>query len=421
MAFINTIPESRDRKTGDVNKLAFSQGNKWDFTYLKYPLDLEGSPELSHYVVFYISVPEKRSGLKFSVDETKDMRKHIENYLYDEGGKLRAGRSNLQNTISQTATETKALVKTVNAKATDAATAAYNKAKAAAGGIGQAAEEAGRKAAAAIRESELAKVGMQGASTLAKKLETFMPAPMVFAKEAICLYIPESLTVGYELDWSMTDTRFTQGITKAAGSAIGGINSAIAGNYGDAASQTGDAILTATESSAGKIGDTLGLTGLTDVLSAASKTIRNPYMEAIFNGVQNRKYTMDFKFTPQTHKEAVAVHNIIQTFKKYALPEVPDASGAQSFYLYPGEFECIFYTVIHTGEGKGKAVKNKFLARYGRSVLDNIRVNYSGAGRTGFLRPEDDMGAPPIQTDLSLSFGEIDKVSSELITPEVGM
>ena len=421
MAFINTIPESRDRKTGDVNKLAFSQGNKWDFTYLKYPLDLEGSPELSHYVVFYISVPEKRSGLKFSVDETKDMRKHIENYLYDEGGKIRAGRSNLQNTISQTATEAKALVKTINAKTADAADAAYKKAKAAAGGIGQDAEEAGRKAAAAIRESELAKAGMQGASTLAKKLETFMPAPMVFAKEAICMYIPESLSVGYELDWSMTDTRFTQGITKAAGSAIGGINSAIAGNYGDAASQTGDAILTATESSAGKIGAALGLTGLTDVLSAASKTIRNPYMEAIFNGVQNRKYTMDFKFTPQTHKEAVAVHNIIQTFKKYALPEVPDASGAQSFYLYPGEFECIFYTVIHTGEGKGKAVKNKFLARYGRSVLDNIRVNYSGAGNTGFLRPEDDMGAPPIQTDLSLSFGEIDKVSSELITPEVGM
>jgi len=56
---------------------------------------------------------------------------------------------------------------------------------------------------------------MQGASTLAKKLETFMPAPMVFAKEAICMYIPESLSVGYELDWSMTDTRFTQGITKA--------------------------------------------------------------------------------------------------------------------------------------------------------------------------------------------------------------
>ena len=71
----------------------------------------------------------------------------------------------------------------------------------------------------------------------------------------------------------------------------------------------------------------------------------------------------------------------------------------------------IFYTV-----DKGEARQNRFLARYGRSILSSISIDYGASGATSFLRPDAALGldgAPPVETDITLSFEEIDLITAD--------
>ena len=148
-----------------------------------------------------------------------------------------------------------------------------------------------------------------------------------------------------------------------------------------------------------------------DLMSAGTKMVINPYMEMLFRGVQNRKFELQFKFTPRDPKEARQAWDVIQTFKKYAHPSVPTEKLLKQFFIYPAEWDIIFYTV-----DKGEARQNRFLARYGRSILSSISIDYGASGATSFLRPDAALGldgAPPVETDITLSFEEIDLITAD--------
>ena len=383
------MAQQNDNTTMDSNKKVFANSSRIDWNFKKhiYPLELEGSPELSHYIMFYIAVPERRNtDTQVNQTQSAEIRKRIQNYLDDKG---KADFSKQLKLMTET-TLPNAFEKLGGNELTQSDTA----------------------------DSIKDFIGKENIQTLKDTVNEFKPQKMVFTKEAVCLYIPETLSVSYDMDWEGTSMRSSRGLLKAANEAIGAVT-----EKGFTMSALGDitkAVAGAAVTSLDKVADTLGLGGIGDMMSVGSKMITNPYMEMLFKGVKNRSFELSFKFTPKSPKEAEAVYDIIQTFKKYALPEIPKAGAsgiADTFYIYPGEFDIIFYTIINDGT---KAVKNKFLARYGRSVLTSIKVDYGAVGATSFLRATD-AGAPPAETDLSLSFTEIDLLSAEMIEAEQGL
>ena len=75
----------RDRVTSDSNEKIFAP-KSWDFTFHSYPEELKGSPELSHYVMFYISVPELRGdGVAVEQPASNEPTKSIRDYLQGKG------------------------------------------------------------------------------------------------------------------------------------------------------------------------------------------------------------------------------------------------------------------------------------------------------------------------------------------------
>ena len=59
---MNRVNQSKDwskKKSMNAQKAQFATKG-WDFHVHRYPLDLESNVELSHYVGFYISLPEHR-------------------------------------------------------------------------------------------------------------------------------------------------------------------------------------------------------------------------------------------------------------------------------------------------------------------------------------------------------------------------
>ena len=393
MANINTssFRNSIDSDSNNAHKSSAKSvwGDKYNFAIHKYPLDLETSAELSHYVAFFISVPKGRA--KASAQEASpEAQSQIRNYLGDQSAAEKitdvvAGYANMQTeknvgaNVQQLEAKLKKTndeneKKKINAKILDAK-ASYKEVQEKGGLIDQIGKAAGMAAT----------------------------NQYISAQEMVCLYIPETLSTAYNMDWQTDSFRKTSAMAQAASSAI-------------QAYKSGDGFLDTAGNIAGSLAESgmkMGLAAVlsSDLMSAGTKMVINPYMEMLFRGVQNRKFELQFKFTPRDPKEARQAWDVIQTFKKYAHPSVPTEKLLKQFFIYPAEWDIIFYTV-----DKGEARQNRFLARYGRSILSSISIDYGASGATSFLRPDAELkldGAPPVETDITLSFEEIDLITAD--------
>ena len=358
MANINTssFRNSIDSDSNNAHKSSAKSvwGDKYNFAIHKYPLDLETSAELSHYVAFFISVPKGRIK-NYEQTPADEAQKQIRNYLGDQSAKKKltdvvAGYANMQTEkkvganvqqlkekLNKTKDENEK--KKINAEILDAK-ASYEEVQKEGGLINQIGAAAGMAAT------------NQYAS----------------AQEMVCLYIPETLSTAYNMDWQTDSFRKTSAMAQAASSAI-------------QAYKSGDGFLDTAGNIAGSLAESgmkMGLAAVlsSDLMSAGTKMVINPYMEMLFRGVQNRKFELQFKFTPRDPKEARQAWDVIQTFKKYAHPSVPNEDLLKQFFIYPAEWDIIFYTV-----DKGEARQNRFLARYGRSILSSISIEGSRVAR----------------------------------------
>lgn len=384
----------------DSNEKAWkgSSHKKFNFTKWIYPADLATSSELTHYIAFYISVPQMRyTSRASSKKENFEIQKDIRDYLSKAPSRGSDMAAELDRNNKQLGREENKALQYFNDQGT-----------------------IDPKLEKSTQEVENPKfTGIDNPSAFMKSL---MKNRYVSAQEAICLYIPESLSTGHNLQWQADTMRGAGMVGEALKDIFSEQNTGNTG-YG----QIIDEIV--------GVGNDIGAAGgaavqaavskmlSSDLGAAVAKVIQNPYMEILFKGVSNRKLDLQFKFTPRNKKEAIEVHNIIKTFKKYAHPKLPGPKQApgversadmlKTFFLYPAEWDIKFYTILN-----GKSVENQFLSRYGRSVLDNIRVDYGAAGSTSFLQPFADdsvKGAPPVETDLTLSFTEIDLLTADMI------
>lgn len=172
------------------------------------------------------------------------------------------------------------------------------------------------------------------------------------------------------------------------------------------------------------------------VIGNAIKQVPNPQVQLIYRGVALREFQFEFTFTPASQKEAQEIDEIIKTFTYYSLPKLTDHMNGQ-FFIPPqifgikfaflgsdgvaGQIYDIFknnitnlignqFTKILSGSNPADDIassKQAKIFQIGDCVLKDIQVNYAPNGWASYT------DGYPIQTTISLTFGEINLINKD--------
>lgn len=127
---------------------------------------------------------------------------------------------------------------------------------------------------------------------------------------------------------------------------------------------------------------------------------RNPHKEIIFNSVNLREHSFNYKLSPRNSAEATVIEKIVRFFRFHMLPSYSDAFAGKHFFEVPPEFDIEFKNGLHP---------HPFTVQ--RSVLTAVSVNYhpyNYPAYVGSLRGSVPPGkVSPAELNLSLAFREI--------------
>ncbi len=215
--------------------------------------------------------------------------------------------------------------------------------------------------------------------------------------ETISLYIPDTVNVQYSTQYDssieLTSTLGKPFFLAQAGTSL----TDLLMKKGDSAEKIGNNVANdpyLRAAAASLLGKKLGLSGLQPLALRALGQAFNPQLQVLFQQVNFRSFQFDFLFTPYSKEETETVKKIIKSFKFAAAPKIKKGSFgfAESLFVdvpYPFEIEFLY---------KGKA--NEYVHKIGRSVLENISVDY---GPNGWATFND---GSPVQIRMSLQFTE---------------
>ena len=206
--------------------------------------------------------------------------------------------------------------------------------------------------------------------------------PVKRLKTAISLYMPSSLSASYGVQYNESEVPLAMQMANAVGDAFNGTVP-----VGGTAAAIGTAL--AFKAS----GDAAG------ALSKLSKLAPNPTTEMVFQGVETRTFSFNYRFAPRSEKEAENVLKIIEQFKFHMHPEFKDVTGF--LYIYPSEFDIVYYS---------GGQENPNLHKHTSCVLVNMAINYTPNGMFSTF----DNGMPT-QIDVTLSFKELAKLDKQKI------
>ena len=135
--------------------------------------------------------------------------------------------------------------------------------------------------------------------------------------------------------------------------------------------------------------------------------VTNNRLEMVFEGVDRRSFSFDFKMMPKSESEAIMVDKIVNMFRFYMAPSFDGGDLQGRTFIVPATFDIEYYYAV------GK--RNDFLNRISTCVLETCNVTYGGE-RTQFFRPtQDGRGAPPVETSIQLGFKELVIITREKI------
>lgn len=224
------------------------------------------------------------------------------------------------------------------------------------------------------------------------------------ATGAIALYLPPGVKVSYGMNYETEPTDLsgqllgTIGQAKNATDAFSAFKTLAGGAIGGAAFEFGKAV-----------GDLFGNASIGDPVKLGSKALGiaiNPHEEQFFNKPNFRTFNYTFTFFPKSEDEMEMVHNIIWLFKYHMHPGFDASSKGGRVFKVPSEFEIFYYY---------KNNQNDFLNKITRCALTKMDVTYGPEGRFSSFNEytmstglgETVKGAPPVQTNLDLSFEEM--------------
>ena len=246
-------------------------------------------------------------------------------------------------------------------------------------------------------------------STVVKDNIKIAPQLMRIAT-SIALYMPDTqLTAQYEHDWGTRSLTEDLGLTGIA-SAFQGDITALLKNPVETLKHTWNGTLFSKGVMAGGQGAEAAAyiahnTGATNDISAIMLRSRNrainPQVQMIFRGTANREFQFEFDLQPRSMKERDSIHDIINTFKRFAAPEIAAHEGQGRYFIPPAQFDIKFFF---------KDKENQFIGRISTCVLTNVTVDYN---RSPPFASFDD--GNPVHIQLQLRFKEVDVLTRELL------
>ena len=229
-------------------------------------------------------------------------------------------------------------------------------------------------------------------------------APTVRLDTAIALYMPPQAT--YINQFNYVDTEIGSGAAAAVdayGQIMGG--QATAEVIGSTMKRLGEGLSEGMmKTAAGAVGAIPGLQGTREAYEAAQGAIIADRMELAFKGLNKRKFQFQFKFLPKNKREADEVRNIIFAFRANAAPEFVGGNRQGRKMRVPNTFDIQY---MYDGN------ENQYLQKISTCVLENITVTYGGDRFRTFTPNEE--GAPPVETQCTLEFSEMELITKERI------
>ena len=214
----------------------------------------------------------------------------------------------------------------------------------------------------------------------------------------IAMYMPPTVKTTYAAQY--TDTSIALG----TGAAVAALEKLTTGDREAAREKLTAAIGEGAGGTARAVANELD-PGIIAQLEATDGKILSDRMELAFKGVDKRKFTYDFKMMPRSKREADEVAEIIYVFKFHMLPEMTGTKKDGRSLSYPSTFD-IQYMYVNQ--------ENNYLHKISTCYLESMDVTYGGARYTTFDGNED--GAPPVETNITLNFAEIELITRERVT-----
>lgn len=142
------------------------------------------------------------------------------------------------------------------------------------------------------------------------------------------------------------------------------------------AASAGDLIVTRALANAGSaaasfMGGNVSAEGL---MGEVLGKVPNPYLTAVFQGVNFRNFAFAFKFYPFSESDCDRIDEIIKTFRAHSLPKY---KSNDAFLGYPSECQ-----ISYKWQGKD----NKYLHKFKRAVCTGIDVDYTAQGMFSVMR-----------------------------------
>ena len=338
-------------------------GSKWSYSTLEYPMDIQSRSDMGHYMLFYINV---------ATDSSYGRRSSM------------ADKSNQPTGL----------------KAKRAAKDPAQKAIMSGGGYsekqqGTAPNETGNSWKPGYKPKVIERKPHQG--TAANQTGTTRTHR---TNDAIVLYMPAQVTTSYASQYK--DTELGANVSEAIGR-ISKADITTASGIGDLVKGMAGMGLTMVERMAADAASAVVGGDIKAGLDKLSNRAQNNFLEATFTGLQFRKFSFNWKFTPRSPEEAKQVMKIIKTFKFHMLPELKGGSAGR-WYTTPAEFD-LFY--MFRGD------ENEWINKIQTCVLENMDVNYTPNGYQTFRPIEGIQGAPPTEIDMKLDFKETKLITKQ--------
>ena len=223
--------------------------------------------------------------------------------------------------------------------------------------------------------------------------------PKRLIRDSVVLYMPDNVKVDYASTYEPAEVGMLTGVLASFADIMKGKQ-----GWGDVGKGLGMQASKLVES-------LLDFGSLGTAAGAAAKLQRTtgvapaPMQEMIFKGVDYRKFDYSFKMTPRNRKEAREVNDIIDTFTFHMLPEKIGRGSALAFRV-PSEFSIRYMY---------RGAENNYLNQIALCALTNMTVSYGGDDKYATYR-KDEHGAPPVTTNVTLSFQELEFVDRQMAT-----
>ena len=294
--------------------------NNADKQVLQYPLDIGGSPNQGHFILFYVNTQDAGT-LKYHGDVKR-------------GGKKVASFENGEQSSSQ----------------------------------------------------------LNNNATSDGEVFTFQRAPTTRTNQLIALYMPSTVEVTYASQYEDKDISV---VGKAVTQVIDAPRDQKGKAIGEGVTEAGtEAARTSMDAIAG---------GTKAIEFARAGKVTMDRMELIFSGVSKREFNYNFKFLPKSLEEAKTIREIINTFKFHMLPELVGDTGTSRDFVTPDTFDIEYHWV-------GAGEHNTYLNKVSTCVLQNFNVKYGG-GRYSAHVADETNNTPPVESEISLSFKELELIT----------